>query len=170
MMSSMAEMTVVVTGGASGIGRATVDLLLSQGASVLVADLRQSHVDAVVKELQEDRNSNGVAGCVMDVRNADDCERMMDTAEQSLGPVDALVHCAGILRGPGSRPRPVHEIDIAEYSAVMDTKRCSRRKVPLRRSLMLRRRRRRCVGRTPLSVAGVRAVRESVQCFATSLR
>ncbi len=118
-MPPLKDMAVIVTGGASGIGLACADLLLAQGAKVLIADLRPESIDAAVSKLAH--HNATLHGVACDVRLADDCDRMIDTAQQKLGRLDALVHCAGILRPPGSRPLPMHELEESEYNAVIDT-------------------------------------------------
>lgn len=103
---------VVVTGGASGIGRATVALLASMSAKVLLSDLRPEAVEQAATDL-------GVVGEACDVRDAAACNRLIDTAVERLGGLDALVHCAGVLRTPGTRPRPLHELEDDEYDTVI---------------------------------------------------
>ena len=71
-----------VTGGASGIGAATVRLLAAQGAKVASFDLQASDADGVL----------GVAGDVTDSRSVDEG---LARAEAELGPVDVIVCCAG---------------------------------------------------------------------------
>ncbi len=71
-----------VTGGASGIGAATVRLLAAQGAKVASFDLQASDTDGVL----------GVAGDVTDSRSVDEG---LARAEAELGPVDVMVCCAG---------------------------------------------------------------------------
>jgi NAD(P)-dependent dehydrogenase (short-subunit alcohol dehydrogenase family) len=113
-------MAVVVTGGASGIGGACAKLLLDQGAKVLIADLRSEAIDAAISSLAQSAATN-LHGVACDVRSADDCERVIDAAQQKLSRIDALVHCAGILRPPGGRPVPMHQLEESEYDAVIDT-------------------------------------------------
>ncbi|TPG32401.1 SDR family NAD(P)-dependent oxidoreductase [Mycolicibacterium hodleri] len=81
--------SAVVTGGASGLGLASVHKLRSAGASVVIVDLPSSNGEVIAKELGDD-----VAFVAADVRDADAVAEAFDLAE-SLGPVRVLVHCAG---------------------------------------------------------------------------
>lgn len=119
-MNPLADKGVIVTGGASGIGRATVELLLGAGANVLIVDLRQEPIDEALAELQN-TGGGAVYGCAADVRRKEDCDRFVAVAGEKLGKIDALVHSAGILRPPGGRPRALHETDEEEYDAVVGT-------------------------------------------------
>jgi NAD(P)-dependent dehydrogenase (short-subunit alcohol dehydrogenase family) len=79
----------VVTGGASGLGRATVERLAAHGAKVVIADLPTSNGEAVAKEVGGD-----VRFVAADVTNTEQMRAVFDTAEQ-IGALRAVVHCAG---------------------------------------------------------------------------
>jgi NAD(P)-dependent dehydrogenase (short-subunit alcohol dehydrogenase family) len=111
---------VVVTGAASGIGAATASRLVASGARVLAVDRDEAAVAAAAAGWPSSDQAPPVP-CAADVRSASDCERMVARAEEALGGIDALVHSAGILRPPGGRPAPLHEIEDAEYDAVVGT-------------------------------------------------
>jgi len=81
--------SAVVTGGASGLGLASVKRLLEAGvAHVVVADLPSSDGKAVAESLPR------VTFVPADVRSPEDMEQVFDAAEGQ-APVRALVHCAG---------------------------------------------------------------------------
>ena len=82
--------SAIVTGGASGIGAASVRLLAKGGAKVVIADLdRQQEVgEALAKEV-------GGAFCAVDVTNTDDIINAVEMAK-SMGPLRVLVNSAGI--------------------------------------------------------------------------
>ena len=120
MIQRLKDMSVIVTGGASGIGRATAEMLAQCGAQVMVADLKQGNVDLAVAEIKR-TEQGAVRGVACDVRRSADCEHAVNAAVEYFGRLDALVHCAGILRPAGSRPRPLHELDDDEYDAVVET-------------------------------------------------
>jgi NAD(P)-dependent dehydrogenase (short-subunit alcohol dehydrogenase family) len=77
----------VVSGGASGLGLATVRALLARGVTVVLLDLPSSNGEAVAKEL----GATFVAG---DVTESEPVAAAMATAAE-LGPLRAVVHCAG---------------------------------------------------------------------------
>lgn len=81
-------LNVVVTGGASGLGRACVDHILENGGTVTVLD-RDPDGERVIAELG-DRARYAAA----DVTRPDEVGRALDLAEQA-GPIRALIHCAG---------------------------------------------------------------------------
>ena len=83
----------LVTGGASGLGRATAELLHSKGAKVVLFDLPRSDGEAVARSLSG-RFAPG------DVTSEEDAERALDAAAE-LGPHRITVNCAGI--GSGGR-------------------------------------------------------------------
>jgi NAD(P)-dependent dehydrogenase (short-subunit alcohol dehydrogenase family) len=82
-------LVAVVTGGASGLGRATAERLVSQGAKVVIADLPASNGEAVAKEIGGD--TRFVAA---DVTDTEQMTAVFDAAE-AMGSLRAVVHCAG---------------------------------------------------------------------------
>jgi NAD(P)-dependent dehydrogenase (short-subunit alcohol dehydrogenase family) len=85
----------VVTGGASGIGRATCLLLARRGARVAVVDLDREGGRAVAAEIQADDGE--AVFLAADVSRTEDCERVVAEAERELGPIDVLVSAAGVI-------------------------------------------------------------------------
>jgi NAD(P)-dependent dehydrogenase (short-subunit alcohol dehydrogenase family) len=81
----------LVTGGASGLGRATVEALLAAGAGVVIVDLPQSQGDVLAKELG-DRARFAPA----DVTEPDQISAAVQTAVDAFGGLHVAVNCAGI--------------------------------------------------------------------------
>src|SRR5579872_1950447 len=86
--------SVVVTGGARGIGRSIVELLANGGADVVIGDLR---LDVATKTAEEIANASGrrVEALQVDVSNLDQVERFSHDAIKRLGKVDVLINNAG---------------------------------------------------------------------------
>jgi 2-hydroxycyclohexanecarboxyl-CoA dehydrogenase len=80
--------TALVTGGASGIGAATVRRLAAEGARVAVADLNEDGAREVAAEVDG-------AAVVMDVLDNDSVGAGVDAATQAVGALDVLVNNAG---------------------------------------------------------------------------
>ncbi|WP_406288869.1 3-hydroxyacyl-CoA dehydrogenase [Embleya sp. NBC_00896] len=87
--------TALITGGASGLGLATAELLVEKGASVVLFDLPSSQGKEVAERLGE--RATFVAG---DVTREEDVRAAVDTADES-GRLAITVNCAGI--GPAAR-------------------------------------------------------------------
>lgn len=81
----------IVTGGASGIGRAIAELLAQAGARVAVLDRDEEKGKEVAADLVHDRG----LFVPVDLTLADDVTRAVDGAVDQLGSVDLLVNCAG---------------------------------------------------------------------------
>lgn len=94
---SVAGRVAVVTGAASGMGRATAHLLADEGAHVAVADLRQDAVDVVVGEITAAGGT--AAGFALDVSDAEQVGVVVADIVERLGPVDILVNNAGVSLG-----------------------------------------------------------------------
>jgi 3-hydroxyacyl-CoA dehydrogenase/3-hydroxy-2-methylbutyryl-CoA dehydrogenase len=82
----------LVTGGASGLGRGTVERLVKQGAKVVVGDLPTSKGKTVADELGE---ANAVFAPI-DVTSEGDIQAALDLTKQKFGKLDVLVNAAGI--------------------------------------------------------------------------
>ena len=78
---------VVVTGAASGIGRASAEALVADGRKVALWDIAQE-VTAVADGL-------GMPGALVDVCDAAAMRAAVDAADEALGGIDGLVHAAG---------------------------------------------------------------------------
>lgn len=86
----------VVTGGASGIGRATAIDLAEAGAKVIIADTARDEAENVAREIAD---GGGTAIAVeTDVTSRQSVEQMMQRALREFGGVDILVNNAGILK------------------------------------------------------------------------
>jgi NAD(P)-dependent dehydrogenase (short-subunit alcohol dehydrogenase family) len=86
----VAGTSALVTGGASGLGLATVRKLREKGASVAILDLPSSQGDAIAKELGDQ-----VVFSPGDVTSPDDVAAAVEAAS-ALGPLRVAVNCAGI--------------------------------------------------------------------------
>ncbi len=82
----------VITGGNSGIGLATAQRLVSEGAYVFITGRRQSEVDAAVKQIGKD-NVSGVQG---DVSNLADLDRLYAKVKKQKNYIDILFANAGL--------------------------------------------------------------------------
>ncbi|MEL0139651.1 MAG: SDR family NAD(P)-dependent oxidoreductase [Acidimicrobiaceae bacterium] len=103
---SVADKVVVITGAASGMGRATAFLFADEGAKVAVTDLTRDRVDAVVDRI---RTAGGTAhGIVLDVTDADAIIAAVEEVRTELGPIDVVVNNAGLAVG-GSLEDPNFE-------------------------------------------------------------
>lgn len=82
--------TAVVTGGASGLGRASVEKLVALGANVVIADLPVSDGEQLARTL-----GPSVRFVPADVRSEEEMSAVFDAATGFGQPVRAVVHCAG---------------------------------------------------------------------------
>lgn len=85
--------TALITGGASGLGRATAERMLAAGSSVVIADLPQSPGAALADEW-----GDRAVFVPTDVTDAEQVKAAVDAASE-LGRLDVVVACAGIVRG-----------------------------------------------------------------------
>jgi 3-oxoacyl-[acyl-carrier protein] reductase len=83
----------IVTGGAQGIGLATVRKFVDEGAVVALCDVRQEGVDQAVRALSAD---GAVSGYVVDVTRRDQVDAMVSSVKKKHGRIDVLVNNAGI--------------------------------------------------------------------------
>ncbi|MGA8084008.1 MAG: SDR family oxidoreductase, partial [Candidatus Nitrosopolaris sp.] len=81
----------VITGGNSGIGLATAQRFVQEGAYVFITGRRQSELDKAVKQI-----GKNVTGVQSDVSNLADLDRLYETVKQQKGRIDVLFANAGI--------------------------------------------------------------------------
>ncbi|WP_262139022.1 SDR family NAD(P)-dependent oxidoreductase [Pseudomonas sp. Marseille-Q5117] len=82
----------IVTGGASGLGAASAELLVSAGAKVMLVDMNAEAVAAQAQRL-------GAQSVVADISNEAAAEAAVQATIAAFGSVNGLVNCAGIVRG-----------------------------------------------------------------------
>jgi NAD(P)-dependent dehydrogenase (short-subunit alcohol dehydrogenase family) len=94
-LARMQGKSVVVSGAAFGIGRATAAKYAEEGASLLVLDIQERPLLEFRDELQ--RNGATVKAVVGDVSQVEDCQAMIRAAVEAYGRVDVVVANAGII-------------------------------------------------------------------------
>ncbi len=115
MAASLNNRIALVTGGASGIGRATCLLLAREGAKVVVADVQQDQASQTVRLVQAAGGEAMAVGC--DVSNAAEVEALVQACVSRHGRLDCGINVAGILGEMGK----IHECTEENYDRVMAT-------------------------------------------------
>jgi NAD(P)-dependent dehydrogenase (short-subunit alcohol dehydrogenase family) len=119
-MQDLAQRVAVITGGGSGIGRATCMALAQEGASVLVTDLDAGRATAVAQEISD---AGGVAhGVRCDVSSDADVAAARDAALDRFGRVDIVMNNVGVILNGNPEDIPTDEwrriMDLNFFSAV----------------------------------------------------
>ncbi|RDV08103.1 SDR family NAD(P)-dependent oxidoreductase [Arthrobacter sp. RT-1] len=96
----------IITGGASGIGRATVHKFVREGARVLVADLNMEQAEKVVAEVTAAGFEGAAAAAQLDVSQFSEVEATVARAVELFGGLDIIFNNAGIA---GGRPLLDHD-------------------------------------------------------------
>lgn len=93
-MVDMKDKTIIVTGGARGIGRAVVQAFAEKGADIVIADLRLEDANQTAMEISASTGRRVVA-IQTDVTKREDVERLRDETLRTFAKIDVLVNCAG---------------------------------------------------------------------------
>lgn len=113
-----ADMVAIITGAGNGIGRATANILVSEGGRVAAVDILGESLDSLVDEL------TGFSGeafpLVADALDPDQVQATVRSVLDRWGRVDILVNCVGGSAIIHNRKRPVEELEIEEWDRLLD--------------------------------------------------
>lgn len=111
MTGRFQDKVVVVTGGTSGIGLATAQAFVDEGASVFITGRRQEALDAAVRRI-----GGRITGVRGDMANLADIDRLYDAVQQKHAQIDVVFANAG-----GGSFAPLGAITEAHYQSIFDT-------------------------------------------------
>ena len=96
-MKRFAGKAVIVTGAASGIGKATAERMAAEGADVIVADINVAGAEEVAAAIAAEHGVKAKA-IKFDASQMEDCDRLVTESVAALGKLDVLVNNAGIMQ------------------------------------------------------------------------
>ena len=112
-MKKLENKTAIITGAASGMGKAIAQLFAQEGANIVLADLQQNEVDAVVKNIVE---AGGHAiGLECNVSHENEIKNLIDKALSEYHTLDVLVNNAGTL----DNFEPVDQVSNEQWKRVI---------------------------------------------------
>ena len=103
----------MITGGASGMGLATVHRFLAEGSKIVVADFNEANGQALVDTLPDPSNIRFVK---TDVASEADVQAMIDCAHEEFGSVDIVFNNAGV----GGAIGPLTETSVSDWDYTFD--------------------------------------------------
>jgi NAD(P)-dependent dehydrogenase (short-subunit alcohol dehydrogenase family) len=110
-MNRLQDKVAIITGAASGIGRATAELFAREGAAVAIVDLQQAPLDELARSIGGDR----VAALQADVANPDEVQRYVEQTVERFGGLDVAVFNVGI----AGEMKPIAEASLEIFDRVM---------------------------------------------------
>ncbi|MBT4170047.1 MAG: SDR family NAD(P)-dependent oxidoreductase, partial [Rhodospirillaceae bacterium] len=111
MSGRLADKVAVITGGASGMGQATVYRFLAEGAKVVIGDLNAETGAATMAEITKRGAADRAAFMVTDVAEEADVEALVACATDKFGRLDCIYNNAGI----GGAIGPISDTRVEEW-------------------------------------------------------
>ncbi|AHZ17789.1 MULTISPECIES: dihydroanticapsin 7-dehydrogenase [Bacillus] len=108
---NLTDKTVLITGGASGIGYAAVQAFLNQEANVVVADIDEAQGEAMIRKENNDR----LHFVRTDITDEPACQNAIRSAVDKFGGLDVLINNAGI-----EIVAPIHEMELSDWDKVLN--------------------------------------------------
>src|SRR5215212_3580272 len=93
-LEPVANKSILITGGTTGIGRATAILLASQGARVMIFGRHEQELNDAMKDIRE--AGGEVLGLTADTANPEDIKRVFQEVDDQLGELDILINNAAL--------------------------------------------------------------------------
>ncbi len=112
-MGVLQEKTAVVTGGAQGLGKEICRRLATEGADLVMADLKEDTMRQAAEEVSAESGRH-VLSCKCDVTKEEDVENLFSVAVNEYGNIDIVVANAGVLIA-----EPITEADAENWRTVM---------------------------------------------------
>jgi len=116
-MSVFSEKVVVITGAATGIGRATAMAFANEGAHVMLSDINEAAGEALAAELRHNGARTSFIRC--DVAEAADCESLVSSTLREYGRLDFAFNNAGISEGQ-LQSHPIADYPLEQWKKVID--------------------------------------------------
>ena len=116
MQESLTNKVIIVTGAASGIGRACAEAFAAQSSRVVLVDVNAAGVESLAAELGGKAEALPLA---LSVRSEADMTSMAEQTLARFGRIDALVACAGILRR-GQALKTVADTPLEDWDAIIE--------------------------------------------------
>ena len=113
-MQQFSERVAVVTGAASGIGRALADRCAAEGMHVVLADIEHAPLDLAVSELRG--HGHTVLGVVTDVSRPESVEALAQQTLDAFGKIHLVCNNAGVF---GSRPGPIWDATLNDWRWIL---------------------------------------------------
>jgi NAD(P)-dependent dehydrogenase (short-subunit alcohol dehydrogenase family) len=120
MTENLTGRVAIITGAASGIGRACSRVLAADGCRLVLVDIDETRLQELKDELNDGQPRPELLTLRLSVCDEQDMQRMREDTMTRFGRIDALVACAGILR-VGAELKTVADTPLAEWRAVVDT-------------------------------------------------
>ena len=95
-MKKLKGKNVLITGGASGIGKIIARKMLENMANVIIWDINKSNISDTIKEYS---NLGNIYGYYVDISNIDEVKKSADEVKIEIGIIDILINNAGIVVG-----------------------------------------------------------------------
>ena len=111
-MSQLKERVALITGGGTGIGRATALLLAENGADVSICGRRREPLEETVREIRKRRR--GALAIEADISREEDVRRLVAETVEKLGRLDILINNASVI----GQIAPVSELDLEQWNRI----------------------------------------------------
>jgi len=111
----LANKIVLVTGSSKGLGFATAEVLLEEGAKVMINSRYKENIDAAIELLLDRKNHHSLSGISGDVTDEETCRVIVEKTVSDFGGLDILITNSG-----GPQPGSFNELSTKQWEETID--------------------------------------------------